>query len=78
MNRSGGPFLRFLTVLTVLALLGIALKLAGSILGQMLPASFNAALSSGWSALYAQISPAVPAIGGLIILAVLIWIFRGR
>ncbi|WP_143765529.1 hypothetical protein [Catenulispora acidiphila] len=71
-------FLRVLTVIAGLALVGIVLKLIGSILTPILPASFNAALSSGLAHLVTIVSPAIPAIGALAIIALVLWIITGR
>ncbi|MEY9861526.1 hypothetical protein ABH935_007167 [Catenulispora sp. GAS73] len=78
MKRSGGFFLRVLIAISGLALAGLVLKLIGSILTPILPASFNSALSSGWTYLLGLVNPALPAIGALAILALLLWIVAGR
>jgi len=77
-NRSGGLGSRVLSVIAGLALVGIVLKLVGAILSPILPAQFKAALSEGLAWLFAQVGPAVPAIGALAVLALLLWIITGR
>lgn len=79
MRGAAWPVLiRVIAVIVSLALVGIVLKLIGSILTPVLPTTFMAALSAGWAYLYGLLSPAIPAIGALAILALLIWIILGR
>jgi|GEM_PF-5281810 len=70
----GGVLTRVITVIAVLALVGITLKLIVAILTPILPAQFMAALSAGESQLYGLVAPAIAPIGALAILALLVWI----
>jgi hypothetical protein len=69
---------RVFAVIAVLALVGIVLRLIGSILVPLLPPTMMQALSSGWNQLYSLVGPAIGPIGALAILALLVWIILGR
>ncbi|GAA2736061.1 hypothetical protein [Actinocorallia aurantiaca] len=73
-GSSSGLLTRTITAIAGLVLVGIVIKLVGSILTPLLPPVFLAALTDSWAYLYALVSPAIGPLGAATILALLIWI----
>lgn len=69
---------RAVSVIATLALVGIMLRLIGSIFTPMLPPAFVQALSAGWQQLYDVSGSAVPSIIASLIVGALLWIVIGR
>ncbi|RFS84146.1 hypothetical protein D0T12_18485 [Actinomadura spongiicola] len=70
--------LKILGVIAVLGLAGIVLKLLQGALQSLLPASAMTMLTDGWNQVYTAISPALPSIGALLVLALIVWVILGR
>lgn len=70
--------LKILGVIAVLGLAGIVLKLLQGALQALLPVSAMTTLTDGWSQVYTAIGPALPSIGALLVLALIVWVVLGR
>ena len=69
---------RVLAVIAGLLLFGIVLRLVGAVLSPVLPARLMRDLGAGVTFLYGIISPAMPAVMAVLILAAVFWILVGR
>lgn len=69
---------RIVAVVAGLLVLGIVLKLLMGILSPILPAGLMQIVSGGWNALFGIVSPALPAVAGVLILGALVWAFVGK
>lgn len=74
----GTLFGRVVAVIGGLLLAGIVLRLIVAVLQPVLPAKFAHDLAAGFNFLYAIVSPAIPAIGAVGILAALVWVIASR
>jgi hypothetical protein len=74
----GTIFGRVVAVVSGLLLAGIVLRLIVAILQPVLPARLSHDLAAGFDFLYAIVSPAIPAIGAVGILAALVWVIASR
>jgi hypothetical protein len=72
-----GPAVRVAVVIGGLLLFGIVLRLLGAILQPVLPGSLLRDLNAGWQLLYGIVSPAMPAIAAVGILAAKCWAVLG-
>lgn len=69
---------RVLLVIAGLLAIGIVLRLLVAVLSPVLPASLMRDLGSGWEMLHGLVSPAMPAIMAVLILAALAFVVMGR
>jgi hypothetical protein len=69
---------RVLLVIAGLFAVGIVLRLIVAVLEPVLPASLMRDLGAGWSYLYGIVSPAMPAVMAVLILAAVAWVITGR
>ena len=74
----GTIFGRVVTVIFVLLGAGIVLRLIVAVLQPVLPAKFAHDLAAGFDFLYSMVSPAIPAIGAVGILAAIVWVIASR
>ncbi len=68
-----GPVARAVVVLAVLVFVGVVVKLVMMVLGAVLPRWLMDFLGAGFRMLYEMVSPALPAIAALVIVAAIAW-----
>ena len=78
--RQGNGFIlgRIVVVVAGLLVLGLFLRLIAGVLSPILPSPLWQAITTGWNMLFGMVDPALPAIGAVVILGGIIWVFLGR